>query len=386
MDLEWDLLEVSLRSCLMAKRDYYEILGIERSADEAAIKRVYRNLAMKYHPDRNPEDAEAVEKMKEINEAYAVLSDRQKRRLYDTYGHAGLEGYTTADIFSGVNFGSLFREFGLGDLGFSFGGGIFDGLFGTRRTSTRERQRGADLRYDLEITLEEVAFGIEKKIEVPRKKTCSSCLGTGAKEGALKDCDHCHGSGQMVTEQRSGYSVFRQITTCSHCRGKGKIIQESCDLCQGKGFIEEISEFSVSIPKGADTGYNIKIEGGGESGNGSIIPGDLYVVLNVKKHPIFERHGADIYMMKEISFTQAALGDEIDDVPSLNGNLTLDIPEGTQNGALLRIMDKGIPHMDGYGRGDQYVMVKVTIPQNLTKKEKELLREFDELQRKKGQK
>jgi molecular chaperone DnaJ len=366
----------------MAKRDYYEILGIDKSADDAAIKRAYRSMAMKYHPDKNPGDEQAVEKMKEINEAYAVLSDRKKRRLYDTYGHAGLEGYTTEDIFRGVDFDSLFREFGLGDFGFGKGfgfGSIFDNIFSSRRATTRERQRGADLRYDLEVTLEEVAAGCEKKVEVPRAQTCASCGGTGAKEGGMKSCERCGGSGQMVTEQRSGYSVFRQITTCPTCRGKGRIITEPCDECEGKGFVEKTRELTISIPKGADTGYRIRIEGEGEAGEEGAIPGDLYVVLDVKRHPIFERHGDDIYVTKGISFPQAALGGEIEDVPGLDGNLELDIPGGTQTGAILRIMDKGIPHPNGYGRGDEYVIIKVVTPTDLSEEEKELLRQFEKL-------
>ena len=362
----------------MAQRDYYEILGIDKNSDQAIIKRAYRSLAMKYHPDKNPGDAQAVEKMKEINEAYAVLCDPHKRQLYDTYGFAGLEGYTAEDIFRGVDFGDLFREFGLGNLG--FGSSIFDGLFGTRRKTTGKRQRGANLRYDLEVTLEETAFGTQKEIKVPKTEPCSSCRGTGAKEGGLKECEHCKGSGRIVTEQRSGSSIFRQISTCSKCRGEGRTIQAPCPECQGKGFLEKTTEISISIPKGADTGYSIKIEGEGEAGSEGSMPGHLYVVLTVQKHPIFERHGDDIYMAREISFAQAALGGEINALPGLNGNLKLDIPQGTQTGAVFRIMDEGIPHLHGHGRGDQYVIVKVVTPQNLTKREKELFKELGELE------
>lgn len=365
----------------MAKRDYYEILGIDKSADEASIKRAYRNLAMKYHPDRNPGDAQAVERMKEINEAYAVLCDPHKRQLYDTYGHAGLEGYTTADIFRGIDFAGLFREFGLDEFGFDFGNSIFDSFFGSRR-SAKTRRKGADIRYDLEVTLEEVASGAERTIEVARTRNCTSCGGSGAAKGGLKNCGRCGGSGQIVTERRSGFAVFRQISTCSQCRGSGRIISQPCDGCQGKGFVEETVELSVHVPKGADTGYTIKIEGEGETGDG-LVPGDLYVVLNVKKHPVFDRHGDDIYMTKEISFVQAALGSVVDDVPSLDGNLKLEIPQGTQTGTVFRIVNEGIPHLDGSGRGDLYVVVKVVTPQDLSEEEKELLREFDRLRRQK---
>ena len=362
----------------MLKKDYYEILDIDKSADNACIKRAYRGLAMKYHPDKNPDDTQASAKMAEINEAYAVLSDSNKRQLYDTYGHAGLEGYSTADIFNGIDFNSLFHEFGLGDLG--FGGSIFDSLFGSGRASTSGTRRGADLRYDLEVTLAEVFSGVEKEFEIPHNNPCSSCNGTGAKEGGLKDCEHCKGTGQIVNEQRSGFGIFRQISTCSHCRGKGQIVREPCEHCSGKGLIRDITTYKVTIPPGADSGYSVRIEGAGEKGNGPALPGDLYVVIHVKEHSIFERQGDDILMTKEISFVQAALGAEFNDIPSLNGNVTLEIPEGTQNGSLLRIMDKGLPHLNGYGSGDLYVMVTVIIPQNLTEKEKELLREFDNLQ------
>ncbi len=363
----------------MAKRDYYEILGIDKSADDSAIKRAYRDLAMRYHPDRNPGDEQVLEKMKEINEAYAVLSDREKRKLYDTYGHAGLEGYTMEDIFRGVDFGSLFRGFGLGD----FGGGIFDSLFGGARTTARGQRRGADLRYDLEVTLEEVAFGAERKIEIPRTRTCASCEGTGARKGGLKKCERCGGSGQIVKEQRTGYSVFRQISACGNCHGRGRIITDPCDECKGKGFVEETRELSVPVPRGADTGYRLRIAGEGEAGEEGASPGDLYVVLDVKKHPVFERHGDDIYMTKEVNFPKAALGGKIDDVPGLDGSLELKIPDGTQTGAIFRIVDKGNPHLNDYGRGDEYVIIKVATPHNLTKREKELLREFEKMREKK---
>lgn len=361
----------------MAKRDYYEVLNIDKNADEAAIKKAYRSLAMKYHPDRNPEDPQAAERMKEINEAYAVLSDADKRRLYDTYGHAGLEGYTQEDIFRGVDFTSLFREFGLRDL-FGFGDSLFDSFFG-RRTATRKGPRkGADLRYDLSVTLEEVTSGVEKTIELPKTEHCSTCAGTGAKPGGLEQCESCGGTGQIVSEQRSGYSVFRQISTCPRCRGMGKIVREPCTECQGKGIIEKTKEIVVTIPAGADTGYMVRVEGEGEKGED--LPGDLYVVLNIEKHPIFERHGDDIYLQKEISFTEAALGGEIE-VAGLNGNLKLDIPESTQTGTVFRINGEGIPHLDGHGKGDEYVIVKVVTPANLSHKEKGLLREFEKLRK-----
>jgi molecular chaperone DnaJ len=364
----------------MAKRDYYEVLGIDRNADETAIKRAYRTLAMKYHPDRNPGDAEAVERMKEINEAYAVLTDAQKRQLYDTYGHAGLDGYTQADIFRGVDFSSLFREFGLRDF-FGFGDSLFDSFFGGRTTTRRGPRRGANLKYDLAVTLEEVAFGAEKAIELPRVEQCPVCSGTGAEADGLESCSSCQGTGQIVREQRSGYSVFRQITVCGRCHGQGKVVKKACKECKGKGVIEKATGIKVTIPAGADTGYQIKVEGEGEKGDG--LPGDLYVVLHVEKHPIFERHGDDIYLQQEIALTTAALGGRVE-VAGLNGNLNLDVPEGTQTGTVFRIENEGIPHVDGYGKGDEYVIVKVVTPINLSRREKELLKEFQKLRQNSG--
>ncbi len=359
----------------MQKRDYYEVLEVSKGCSEAELKRAYRSLAMKYHPDRNRNDPQAADKMKEINEAYAVLSDPQKRQIYDTYGHAGLQGYSTSDIFGGIDFDSLFREFGLG--GFGMGESIFDSIFNTGRASARQRRRGDDLRYDLELTMEEIYTGTERKLQIPHSRICQACKGTGAKEGGLKTCERCGGTGQIIKQTRSGFGIFRQISVCDACHGTGSIIKSRCDTCQGKGFIEEISEVSVEIPRGADSGFSIKIDGEGEEGKNGAAPGDLYIIINVKEHPIFKRHGDDIYMSKDISFVDAALGGEIADIPSLNGQLKLEIPEGTQTGDILRLTNKGIPHLKGPGQGDLYVMVKVITPTNMSKKQRELLQEFE---------
>ena len=364
----------------MAKRDYYEVLGVEKNADKSSIKKSYRSLAMKYHPDRNPGDDGTAEKMKEINEAYAVLSDAQKRQVYDAYGHAGLEGYTQEDIFRGVDFSSLFHEFGLRDiLGFGFGGSIFDSLFGRGTTSRRGPRRGADLRYDLSVTLEEVASGAEKTVELPRLEPCPGCGGTGAEPEGLSRCEACGGTGQIVSEQRSGYSVFRQISVCGHCRGKGRVINKACPECEGNGIIEKRKEITVSIPAGADTGYRIRVEGEGEKDGD--LPGDLYIILNVKQHPVFERHGDDLYLQHDIAFTTAALGGRVE-IPSLNGEQELDIPEGTQTGSVFRITGAGIAHVDGFGKGDEYVIVRVATPTELSHKERALLKEFEKVREK----
>lgn len=358
----------------MAKRDYYDILQMDKGADDVALKKAYRSLAMKHHPDRNLGDDEAAARMKEINEAYAVLSDKRKRSLYDTYGHAGLEGLTQEDIFRGVDFGSILE--GL------FGGGVFDSFLGRGRSRrARRRQRGADLRYDLMVTLEDVVFGREEKLEIPMVQVCGVCHGQGARKDGVKECDVCHGSGQLVREQRSGPSVFRQISACGKCRGGGKIIVDPCDECEGKGSVERTKEISVRIPKGADTGQAIRVAGEGEAGPDGAESGDLYVVLNVEEHPVFERHGDDIYVVKELDLAQAALGGELNDIPGLEGDLKLDIPEGTQSGTAFKIADKGVPHLNNYGRGDEYVVLKVVTPTGLSKEEKELLTKFYELRK-----
>jgi molecular chaperone DnaJ len=365
----------------MAKRDYYEILGIDRNADQAALKKAYRALAMQSHPDKNPGDAQAAERMKQVNEAYAVLCDSRKRALYDRYGHAGLEGYTQEDIFRGVDFGSLFREFGLGGFGFGFGDSIFEGFFGGRNSARRGPRRGADLRYDLSVTLEEAAFGTVRTIELPKVEKCPACGGTGAQPEGLADCRRCHGTGQMVTEQRSGYSVIRQITVCGDCRGRGKTIKKACKECRGRGVTEKTKEISVDIPAGCDAGYRIRVDGQGAEGDD--LPGDLYIVIDVERHPVFERHGDDLYVQKEIGFTTASLGGQVD-VPGLQGNLRLDVPEGTQTGTVLRIAGEGVPSLNGHGRGDQYVIVKVVVPTRLSRREKELLRELEALRQRSG--
>lgn len=359
----------------MSKRDYYQVLGVDREADPAAIKKAYRNLAMQYHPDRNPEDCEAAQKMIEINEAYAVLCDPRKRGLYDAYGHAGLEGYTREDIFGGVDFSSLFREFGFG-----FGDGLFDGLFGRRGGGRRGPRRGADLRYDLSLTLEEAARGLEKTIELSRTSVCPACQGTGAQAGGLEGCSGCRGTGQMVREQRSGYGVVRQITVCGECRGRGQVIRQHCPGCGGKGMIEIRKGLRVDVPAGADTGYTVRIDGEGEAGADGLA-GDLYVVIEMERHPLFERRGDDIYLQQDVAFPAAALGGEVT-VPGLNGDLKVEIPEGAQTGAVIRAAGQGMPRPGRRGRGDQYVVLRVVTPTRLSREEKDLLKQFQKLRQK----
>ncbi|MDD5501483.1 MAG: molecular chaperone DnaJ [Candidatus Omnitrophica bacterium] len=367
----------------LVKRDYYDVLGIDRNADDSAIKQAYRRLAIKCHPDRNPGDRQAVERMKELNEAYAVLSDPQKRQRYDAYGHSGLQGYTADDIFGAVDFGSIFREFGLrnifSDFGFGFGSGrsIFDNFFGNSATRVKELEsrKGADLECELEIELEEAFSGTEKKINLPRTEVCPSCRGTGAARGGISTCKDCGGTGQIVREQRSGYSVFRQITTCRRCRGQGRMITTPCHKCQGKGSIEIERDITVQIPKGADTGHMIKVEGEGEAGSGRGEAGDLYIKLCVKEHPIFERRKSDIYVKKEITVTQALLGGKVYGIPGLEGDIAIQIPEGTEDGTIIKVLGQGMPKFEDE-RGDEHVIIKVALPKNLSQEEKALLYQF----------
>ena len=323
---------------------------------------------MKYHPDRNP-DVNASQEMKDINEAYAILSDGEKRERYDVYGHAGLEGYTMEDIFGGIDFGGLFRDFGLGNFGF----GLLDNLFGGGRTQTRSKR--VDLRYDLTLDLIEVAEGAKKEIEITREEECPACHGRGAKKGGMGRCDRCHGTGQIVRQERSGWGMFRQVSPCPSCRGKGEVIIDPCDECQGRGRIEKQRSISVRIPPGADTGYTLRLKGGGEGG------GDLYVILGVREHPLFQRRGDDIYLQKEVDMVYAALGGEVE-VEGLQTKLRVQVPEGAQTGTALKIPGQGILHLEGRGRGDEYVILKVVTPMDHSSEEKDVLEQFESLRKK----
>ncbi|MBN1857314.1 MAG: molecular chaperone DnaJ [Dehalococcoidia bacterium] len=361
----------------MEARDYYEILGVDRTANESDIKRCYRALAMRYHPDRNPGDDEAFAQMKEVNEAYAVLCDSQKRRLYDLYGREGLNGVNPTE---GVDFSSLFHEFGLG----GFGESLFGSMFGQRGRQSRERRKAADLRYNLTLTLEEAFLGVEQNLEIPRRRTCTSCRGTGAKEGATSTCERCHGTGQFVRERKTGIGVFRQIGVCPDCQGSGTIIKEPCSLCEGRGLLEEVSELTVSIPAGVDSGHTIRLQGEGESGEGSMASGDLYVVISVEQHPVFERNGDDLYISREIGIAQAALGAKLS-IPAIDGDATLEIPPGTQTGSMLRLHGKGMPRPGSRHRGHLYVVVQVTTPTGLSEEQKDLLARFQRLEQDRNQ-
>ncbi|MCC0695335.1 molecular chaperone DnaJ [Clostridioides sp. ES-S-0048-02] len=358
---------------MSTKRDYYEVLGISKGAEAQEIKKAYRKLAMKYHPDRNPGDEEAEEKFKEINEAYEVLSDDTKRKTYDKFGHDGLNGqggFGGQGGFNGQGFGGFEDMFGdiFGDM---FGGG-----FGGGRQRRRGPQRGADIRQNVTISFEEAAFGKKMSIKLNRSEECDECDGTGAKPGtSKKTCSTCNGTGQVRTVQRTPFGNIASSRPCSTCNGTGEVIESPCSKCHGTGNTRKVKTIEVDIPAGIDDGQMIKLAGQGEVGEKGAPRGDLYIVVNVKSHPLFTRDGNDIYFEMPITFVQATLGDEIE-VPTLDGKVKYSVPEGTQTGTVFRLKEKGIPRIRGNSRGDQYVKVVVEIPKKLNDKQKDLLREF----------
>ncbi|MBQ7454007.1 MAG: molecular chaperone DnaJ, partial [Selenomonadaceae bacterium] len=347
------------------------------------IKKAYRKLARQYHPDLNRDNAKAAEeKMKEINEAYDVLKDKEKRAQYDQFGHAGLNGgFNSGGGFhtGGINMDDIFG--GMGGGAFDMGE-IFEQFFGGgARTRTRQKpgpQKGADLRYDLSISLEDAAFGKDMNIKIPRMETCEECGGSGAKKGTTPDeCPDCHGTGMRQTTTRTPFGTISNARPCERCHGSGKIVKTPCGHCHGNGKIRVERELKISIPRGIDEGQRLRISGGGQAGERGGQPGDLYVYINIKPHKFFTRQNTDVFCEVPISFVQAALGAKID-VPTIDGKVELTIPEGTQSGKVLRIRGKGIPFMRGDGRGDEFVKIKVLTPQNLSSRQKKLLREFED--------
>ena len=353
----------------MAKRDYYEVLGVERGASDKDIKKAYRRMAMKHHPDRNPDNKNAEESFKEVNEAFEVLSDKQKKAAYDQYGHAGV------DSSMGGGAGGFGGGFGGADFGDIFGdvfGDIFGG--GGRGRSRSSAQRGADLRYQVELSLEEAVRGISKNIRIPTLVSCKECHGSGAKKGTEPvTCTTCGGVGQVRMQQ--GFFTVQQV--CPDCHGSGKMIKEPCGVCHGEGRTQEYKTLLVKIPAGVDTGDRIRLGGEGEAGINGGPAGDLYVQVNVAEHPIFKRDGKNLYCEVPITFVDAALGSELD-VPTLDGQVKLKIPAETQTGKLFRLRGKGVTPIRGGGTGDLMCRVVVETPVKLTERQKELLKELDE--------
>jgi len=348
----------------MAKRDYYEILGVTRTATDVEIKKAYRALAVQHHPDKNPGDPHAEEKFKECAEAYAVLSDEQKRAAYDRFGHQGV-GAGAAGFGQGFsNIEDIFDIFGFGDM------------FGQRNSRRSTVQRGADLRYDLEISLEDAAGGKEEKLRIPRLETCDECSGKGTEKGTHPEtCISCGGSGQ-VRFQQGFFSVQR---TCSNCGGKGQIIKTPCKKCRGAGRIEKEKTLEIKIPAGVETGSRLRVNGEGEAGVNGGPAGDLYVVLHVAEHESFERQGENLYSAVPVSFAQAALGAEIE-VRTLDGTENLKIPAGTQTGTVFRVKSQGMPRLGGRGLGDLFVAVTLVTPKTLTKEQRKLLEQLAEVE------
>jgi len=346
------------------QRDFYEVLGVARTASVDEIKSAYRKSALKWHPDRNPQNKQEAEvKFRECTEAYSVLSDTQKRQVYDTYGHAGLSGVAGADFNSTIfqDFHDIFGDF--------FG---FEDLFSGRRRGRSRMQRGADLRYDMTLTFEEAAAGASTKIKLARQEYCEICNGTGAKAGTgVVACQTCAGRGQLAYQQ----GFFTITRTCPACQGAGQIVRERCPDCRGRGRLERERTIELRVPPGVDTGTRLRVAGEGEPGPNGGPAGDLYVVLEVKEHPFFERRGADLYCTIPVSVVQAALGTELQ-VPGLNGEEKLKIPEGTQSGAVFRIKGKGMPDPRGGGRGDLYYHVRVMTPVRLTREQRKLVEQL----------
>lgn len=341
------------------------MLGLSRNASEEEIKKAYRKLARQFHPDVNSEDSEAEAKFKEVSEAYEVLKDPQTRARYDQFGHAGTQngGFGGGGFDGTGGFEDIFDMF--------FGGGGFGGAGGRRGP-----QKGADLRLDLEITLEEAAFGVEKEIELSKLQTCSECEGTGSAAGTFpSSCKICKGTGQVKTTQKTVLGHFQTVKPCHNCHGTGKVVETPCDSCYGQGRVKQKKKIEINIPAGIDTGSRLRVTGEGEPGANGGPEGDLYVYLTVKPHKLFERHGDDIWCNYPISIVQAILGDEVK-IPTLDGDVKLKIPEGTQTGTSFRLKSKGVQKLRGYGRGDQHVRVKVSVPTNLNEKQKDLIKEF----------
>lgn len=361
----------------MAGKDYYKILGVEKNASKEELKKAYKTLAKKYHPDLNKNDKDAESKFKEINEAISVLGDDEKRKMYDQYGEDAFkqgggpgQGYGQGFDFSGFDFGA-------GDMNFDE---VFDMFFGGN-PRRRAKSRGADLRYDIELDLEDAAFGVEKTIRIRKRNVCSKCKGLGGE--SVETCKVCHGSGQERIVKRTPFGTFQATAPCETCGGSGKTVKDPCKSCDGNGYVVGEKTLSVKIPKGVEDGSRLRIPGEGDAGARNQSPGDLYIFINVREHEFFERDGNDINIEVPISFTQAVFGDEIE-VPILRGKAKLKIPQGTQSGTILKMRGKGIPYSDGIGTGDQNITVVVDVPTKLSSSQKEALQKFADEMGEKG--
>ncbi|MFO7676770.1 MAG: molecular chaperone DnaJ [Thermoplasmatota archaeon] len=357
----------------MVKEDYYKILNVDRNASKSDIKKAYRKLALKYHPDKNKEK-EAEEKFKQISEAYAVLYDDEKRAMYDRYGHDGIDQrYSSEDIFRGGDFGDIFKG-----MGFGFDD-IFEQFFGHRRgfSNRQQTQRGRDLRFDMEIRLEDAYKGVETEIRIPRTELCDNCKGSGARPGSKPiKCRQCGGSGQMRVSQRTAFGVFTQVGTCQKCQGSGTLIENPCPECRGRGTVQKTRMIDLKIPAGVDDGSQLRLTGQGEQIGKGGTGGDLYVVIHIKKHPKFTRRGSDLFQRLNISFPQAALGSKID-VDTIGGSEKLKIPSGTESGDVFKLSGKGMPRLHGRGYGDMYVEVHIKTPKKLSRHAKKLIEELE---------
>ena len=359
------------------KRDYYEVLGLSKGATDDQIKKAYRKLAKENHPDLHPNDKEAEARFKEVNEAYSILSDADKKAKYDQFGFAGVDPNYGAGAggFTGdySDLGDIF-----GDIFGGFGGGFGDIFGGGSRRAQNGPQRGESIRARLSISFEEAAFGCKRDVQIPRVEECPSCRGSGCEAGTTPEvCPACRGTGTVREQRQTPFGVIQSSTVCSRCGGKGKIIHSPCSQCRGTGTVRQQKTLSVSIPAGIDDGQTISLRGQGHAGKNGGPAGDLLITVQVQPHPDFTREGNNIYIAADISFVQAALGAEIE-VPTLDGPVSLNIPDGTQTGSVFRLRGKGVPSMRGVGRGDQYVTVNIVTPRNLSGRQKELLKELGE--------
>ncbi len=362
----------------MTKKEYYEILGINKDASKEEIKKAYKRLAKQYHPDLNKEKG-SEEKFKELSEAYAVLNDDNKRNIYDQYGHAGFDQrFTQEDIFRSTNFNDIFSEiFGNHFSDFFSGNSIFDMFSG----GSSRKDIGRDLRYDLDIDFMEAVNGTEKEIIIGKLDECSNCDGTGSEDNELEECSNCNGTGQIRKTAKIMFGMFTQVTTCKNCNGQGEVIKNKCKSCNGKGIIRKNKKIKIKIPAGADSGMSLRVSNEGDAGRDGY--GDLYIVLHVKESKIFERENNDVIIKIPISFSQAALGDKTK-IPVLDGKKEIKIPAGIESGTILRLSGYGIKDVNGYGKGDQLVKVEIKTPKKLSKKEKELFVKLKQLESKKG--